>query len=104
MISRATIWLLFVSVLIPSGIALWSTEHRDSCSRFLAGDNSRPASVLVETGGRMVAVPCSQWLPRQPLAVQLLCGIEIVVILMLALNGFGDFRDSRAIQVGRRGA
>lgn len=104
MISRATVWLLIVTLLIPSGIAVWSTGHRDSCSRFLAGDSSRPATVLVETAGRMVAVPCSEWLPRQPLTVQLLCLAEIVALLMLVLNGFGDLRESRTLKVQRRGA
>jgi hypothetical protein len=94
-ISRVTLWLGMAAVMIPLGIALWSTGRRDPCSRYQRGDTSEPATQLVETAGRAIAVPCSQWLPRQPQAVQLLCLVEGVVVLVLGLNLLGDVVDRR---------
>ena len=102
MISRFTLRLILVALLIPSGLAVWQTGHRDNCSRFLAGDASRPATTMVEAGGHMVEVPCSQWLPRQPLGVQLLCLAEGVLLLIVLINVFGDVIEAKKVRGGAR--
>ena len=102
MISRVTLWLGMAALMIPLGIALWSAGHTDACSRFLAGDSTRPGSVMVETAGHMVEVPCSQWLPRQPQMVQRLCLVEAALVLVLGLNALGDVVDAKKAGVPLR--
>ncbi len=94
MISRVTLGALLLALLIPSGIAFWRGGHPDSCSRFLAGDRSRPPTQRVEVGTEVMEVPCEQWLPRQPGAIQLLSLVELLTVLVFAIHAVGDVRDS----------
>ena len=89
-------WSLLMALLIPSGMAVWLSGHPDSCSRFLAGDRSRPPSQMVAAGTQMVEVPCTVWLPRQSMWIQLLCLAELVVVMVFAWCMLvGDWRDRR---------
>ena len=99
MISRTTLWSLLVALLIPSGMAVWLSGHRDSCARFLAGDRSLPPTQMVAAGTQMVEVPCTVWLPRQPMWIQILCLVELVVVMVFALHLVGDWRDRRRRRV-----
>ncbi len=97
MMSRVTLWSLLVVLLLPSGLAVWMSGHPDSCSRFLAGDRSRPSTQMVAIGTEMVAVPCTQWLPRQSMWIQLLCLMELVAVMVFAIHLAGDWRDRRRV-------
>lgn len=95
-----TLGSLLVALLIPSGIAVWLSGHRDSCSRFLAGDRSRPSTQMVAVGAQTMEVPCTEWIPRQPIAVQLLCLVELVAVLVLGIHVAGDVRDWMQMRPG----
>lgn len=97
MISRVTLGLFLLALVIPSGIALWSSGHRDSCSRYLAGDRSLPATQMIQAGDRAIEVPCEQWLVRQPLMVQVFCLLEGVVVFVMGVNLFGDVVEARRV-------
>ena len=88
-----TLGSLLVALLIPSGMAVWWGGHRDSCSRFLAGDKSRPPTQMVAVGSQMMEVPCEQWLPRQPAAVQMWWLMEGLAVMVFAIHAVGDVRD-----------
>ena len=103
MISRVTLFSFLLALLLASGIRLWSVEQRDECARFLAGDKSYPASQVVVEGTRTVIVPCKQWLPRQPLAVQVLCLVDLLLAALFAMNALADAREGLARWRRRRG-
>jgi len=103
-ISRTTMVSLFLALLIPSGMSLWFSGHRDSCSRYLAGDRTRPPTQMVEMGSQMVEVPCEQWAPRQPMEVQLLCLAELLVVLVFVIHAAGDIREWMQVRRLRREA
>jgi hypothetical protein len=94
LISRVTLFSFLLALLLASGIRLWYIGQRDECARFLAGDKRFPASQVVVEGTRSVVVPCTQWLPRQPLEVQTLCLLDLVLVVVFAMNGLADARDS----------
>ena len=83
LISRRTIFVLLFSLLLAAGLCVWSAQQHDECSAFLGGDRQAPASQVVRTGTRTILVPCHDWLVRQSMQVQLLCG--------LTAAGFGVF-------------
>ncbi len=98
MISRITLGSLLLALLIPSGMAVWLSGHRDSCARFLAGDRSLPPSQMVAAGTQMVEVPCTEWLPRQSMWIQILCLVELVVVMVFVLHAVGDWRERRRMR------
>ena len=98
MISRVTLWSALAVLLIPSGIALWKSGHRDSCSRYLAGDRSVPPTQMVAAGGQIVEVPCTEWLPRQSNWIQMFCLTELCAVMVFAVNAVGDWRDGRGMR------
>ncbi len=103
MISRMTLGSLLLALLIPSGMALWSSGHRDSCSRFLAGDTSRPRTQMVAIGSEMLEVPCEAWLPRQTMGVQIVSLLELLVLVVFAIHAVGDAREWMVWRRGRSG-
>jgi hypothetical protein len=101
MISRQTIVSLLFALLLGVGLKSWALGQRDDCDDYLAGDKSVPASQIVESGSRSIDVPCEAWIPRQSLWVQILCLLELVVIVVFAISFVGDLRDRAVNQ--RRG-
>jgi hypothetical protein len=99
-LARVTIYSLLLALLLAAGIRLWNIGRRDACSAFLAGDIRAPASMYVVTGARTIVVPCSQWLPRQPLSIQILCLVDLIMLIVFVMNLLGDLRD----WFGRRSA
>ena len=86
MISRQTIVTLLLALLLGFGLKFWALGQRDDCDDYLTGDKSAPASQMVESGSRSVEVPCDAWIPRQSLWVQILCLLELVVIIVFAIS------------------
>ena len=93
MISRLTLGLFLVALLLPSGLSMWLSGHRDACSRYLAGDRSLAPTQMVEVGADIVAIPCEEWTPRQRPAIQILCLVELVVVIVFAIHALGDLAD-----------
>ena len=93
MISRQTVVSLLLALLLGVGLKSWALGQRDDCDDYLAGDRSAPASQMVESGSRSVDVPCEAWIPRQSLWVQILCLLELVVIVVFTISCAGDLRD-----------
>jgi len=91
-ISRTTLFSLLLGLLLASGIRLWAVGHRDDCDRYMAGETKLPASQWVVSGTRTIEVPCNDWVLRQPMAVQLLCLADLVLIVVFVLHGLGDAR------------
>ena len=104
MISRVTLFSFLLALLLATWIRLWTVGQRDECARFLAGDKSYPASQVVVEGTRTVVVPCKQWLPRQPVAVQVLCLVDLLLTVLFAMNALADARDGLARRRRRREA
>jgi hypothetical protein len=92
-ISRVTIFSLLLSLML--GIAIWSrsSDRPDACAAYLAGDTSAQSSEYVASGTRMIVVPCSDWIMRQPLRMQLLCLLDLGLSVVFVLNALGDLRD-----------
>ncbi len=89
-----TLGSLLLALLIPSGISVWLSGHRDNCSRFLAGDRTLPPTQTVDVGLERIEVRCTDWLPRQTVTIQLLCFAELLTVLVFALHAVGDVRES----------
>jgi len=90
MISRVTIFSLLFGLLLATGIWMRDMQQTDNCSRYMAGDKSLPASEYVISGSRTVVVPCGDWLARQPVWVQVLCLLEMVLGVVFVLNALSD--------------
>lgn len=91
-VSRITLGSLLLALLLGAAIFQWSLQHRDDCSRFLAGDPRAPSTQFVVTGTRTVIMPCRVWLPRQPTGVQVLCLVDFLFAAVFVLNAIGDVR------------
>ena len=89
-ISRVTLFSFLLALLLAVGIRMWTDAQRDDCARYLAGDATAPASELVVMGSRTVVVSCNQWLPRQPVKVQMLCLLELVLAAVFLMNALHD--------------
>ena len=92
MISRVTLFSFLLASMLAVGIRMWTDAQTDKCARYLAGDTRAPSSELVEMGTRMVVVSCNDWLPRQPVKVQMLCLLDMVLTVMFVLNALHDLR------------
>jgi hypothetical protein len=90
-ISRVTLVSFLLALLLTAGIYLWSAEHWDDCARYMAGDTSLPSSEVVDVGDPQVEVQCGQWLPRQPVALQVMCLVDLVAVIVFTLNAVGNF-------------
>jgi len=101
-VSRVTLYSLLFGLMLAMGIWRWSGAHKDDCTRFLAGDKSAPASEWVVSGTRTMEVRCSDWTMRQPLRVQVLCLLDMVVLLLFVLNALADARDHFEVRRRRR--
>lgn len=102
MVSRVTLYSLLLGLMLAMGIWHWSGERKDDCTRYLAGDKRAPSSELVVSGTRIVEVSCSEWTMRQPLRVQILCLLDVVVFLVFVTNALFDARDHLAVRRRRR--
>jgi hypothetical protein len=101
-ISRKTFVLLIASLLLTTGIYLWNVEHWDDCARYLGGERGLPSSQMVDSGNQQIEIPCEQWIPRQPLTVQLLCLVDLVLLVVFSLNVLGDLLEwNRIKKTGR---
>jgi hypothetical protein len=103
-ISRVTIFSLLLSLMLALGIWNWSSGRRDACAAYLAGNKSAQSSEYVASGSRLIAVPCRDWIMRQPLRVQLLCLADLGIALVFVLNAAGDLRDWLAARTRLRGS
>jgi hypothetical protein len=92
MISRVTIFSLLLGLMLGVGIRLWSIERKDPCAAYLAGDPKASASQWVLSGTRLIEVPCSEWLLRQPMRVQVLCLLDAALAAVFLLNALADLR------------
>jgi hypothetical protein len=93
MISRQTIVTLLLALLLGVGLKFWALGQADDCDDYLAGDKTAPASQVVESGSRSIDVPCEAWIPRQSFWVQILCLLELVVLVAFTISSVGDLRD-----------
>jgi hypothetical protein len=91
-ISRVTLFSLLLGLMLGVGLRLWSIEQKDPCAAYLAGDLKAPASQWVTSGTEVIAVPCNNWLARQPMRVQVLCLLDAVLAAMFVLNALADLR------------
>lgn len=91
-ISRVTLFSLLLALLLWAGIALRNARQKDECTRYLAGDSTAPATQTVVSGTRVIEVPCTDWINRQPEVMQLLCLVDVLLFVMFALNAAADVR------------
>ena len=80
------------------GTRVWSDGQRDNCTRYLAGDTTAPASEWVMSGTRQIQVSCNDWIMRQPLRVQALCLLELLLAITFVLNALADMREWLAMR------
>ena len=89
MTSRVTIASLFLAISIFLGIRIWSMDRYDPCQAPTA-DNTTMQSLMVQTGDRVVEMPCSWWLARQPDVVQLFALLGLVAAVVFVLSFLRD--------------
>jgi hypothetical protein len=92
MISRVTLFLLLLGLMLGLGIRLWSEGQRDACAPYLEGNKSAMASEYVPSGTRLIAVPCRDWIMRQSLRIQILCLLDLVLAALFVLNALADLQ------------
>jgi hypothetical protein len=92
LISRVTLYSLLLALMLGLGIHLWDARQQDDCALYNAGDRSVPSSVMVLSGTREIEVPCNDWIMRQPLKVQLLCLVDLVIGVLFFFNALSDFQ------------
>jgi hypothetical protein len=100
MISRVTLFSLLLALMLGAGIRLWDAQQKDNCALYMAGDRTLPASELVISGTRQIEVPCNDWIMRQPMRVQVLCLLDLVLGVVFFFNALLDLR--RGLQTRRR--
>ena len=98
MISRVTIFSLMLGLMLALGIWSWTDEHPDQCARAAAPDGSMPPSEYVLSGSREVEVPCSDWFMRQPMAVQILCLLDLLLTVVFVLNALLDLQGAQRMR------
>jgi hypothetical protein len=103
MISRRTIFSLLLALLLAAGIRLWSLEHQSDCDRFVRGEKTLPPSQMVDSGTLTMEIPCRQWLPRQPVTLQILCLVDLGIVVVFVMNAMADIRDSIQTRKQRAG-
>ena len=87
-----TIFSLLLALLLGVGMRLWGIGRGDTCAQYLAGDAKAPPTEVVATGTRTIVVPCEEWLPRQPVTVQVLCLVDLILAAVFVVRGLGDAR------------
>jgi hypothetical protein len=86
------LYSLLFGLMLGLGIRLWDAQQRDDCALYNAGDRSVPASVMVISGSRQIEVPCNDWIMRQPLKVQLLCLVDLIIGVVFFFNALSDLQ------------
>jgi hypothetical protein len=89
-ISRRTIFSLLLALLILFGLRAALLGHRDDCDAIMPITHQKPVSVYVESGTRTVEMPCTMWLPRQPVWVQMVCLVDFAVMIVFLLSVWRD--------------
>jgi hypothetical protein len=102
-ISRVTLYSLLLGLMLGLGIWMGSSSQHDACSAYLDGNKSAQSIEYVPSGTRLIAVPCSDWIMRQSLKIQLLCMVDLCLGVVFLLNAVGDLRDSLAARKRMRG-
>jgi hypothetical protein len=90
------------ALLLTAGMYLWNAGQWDDCARYLAGERWLPSSQIVDTGNHQIEVPCEQWLPRQPLTLQFLCLLDLILLVVFSLNASGDLLEWNRMRRARR--
>jgi hypothetical protein len=91
-ISKVTLFSSLLALLLALMIRLNTQDRRDACSAYLEGDKDAPPAEYVVSGTRTIVVPCDSWLPRQPVNIQVLCLVNLVLAAVAVLNGLQDAR------------
>ena len=98
MISRVTLFSLLLGLLLGTGIWMWDAGHPDDCVRSALPDGTMPKSEWVMSGTRQMEVPCSDWTMRQPLAIQILCLLDLLLAVVFVLNVLLDLQGWSAMR------
>ena len=105
MISKQTIFSLLLALLLAFGMHAWTIGHIDDCDRFRADKTGTPTSVMVQSGTRVVSVPCSIWVLRQPMWMQGCCALLVVLGVIFVFGLWSDWSRSserrRTFRAGR---
>ena len=96
MISRRTIYVLLLTLLLAAGIRIWAMGVRDDCDRLGPGTRDAPSTVMVESGSRTIVVPCNYWVPRQSMKVQALLLFNVVLGVVFVVSFLTDWARYRA--------
>ena len=100
--SRVTLFSLLLALLLGTGIRLRDMQQHDACTSYLAGDQTAQRSEWVMSGTRQILVPCNDWFIRQPLPMQLLFILDVVLAVLFLLNALFDLRRGLAARRRRR--
>ena len=83
-----------LAVLLATSISVWRVKHIDACAQVGANHDGTSMSVMVQSGKRTISVPCSIWVMRQPMWMQALCGLLLVLIVIFVFTLWSDLKDS----------
>jgi hypothetical protein len=92
LISQRTLYSFLLALLVGFSLLAWRVGHHDGCERGSNGSGAQPATTIITSGTRTVAMPCDVWIPRQPMAVQAACLAELVLTTMTILFFAADRR------------
>ena len=97
MISRKTIFSLLLALLLAGCIKAYTLRVINPCDAYLAGQASAPSTVVMNTEGRAVEIPCNSWFLRQPRAVQAWCMFDGLLVVIFIISASADRRRRRSL-------
>jgi hypothetical protein len=95
LVSRRTIYSFLLGALLGLGLRLWAAQRIDDCTPYFRHEPKAATSMLVEMGGHSVAMPCDQWLPRQPQGILMACMVEGGFGLVFLVSAVADVVETR---------
>jgi hypothetical protein len=96
-ISQKTIFSLLLALLLAGCIKAYTLRLQNPCDAYLAGQASAPSTVVKNTEGRAVEIPCSSWFLRQPRGVQAWCMFDGVLGVIFLISAWADWQRRRTL-------
>jgi hypothetical protein len=91
-ISWKTIFSLLLALLLAGCIKAYTLRLQNPCDAYLAGQAGAPATVVTNTQGRAMEIPCDSWFLRQPRAVQAWCMFDGALGVIFLISAWADWR------------
>ena len=97
MISRKTIFSLLLALLLAGCIKAYTLRVINPCDAYLAGQAGAPATVVTNTQGRSMEIPCNSWFLQQPRTVQAWCMLDGLLVVIFLISASADWKRRRSL-------